>query len=340
MKQPGFFDIEERYYALSKCGDPLEKLNECIPWDKFRPIIEKALEKERKTTAGRKPFDPIVMFKTLVLQTMYNLSDYQTEYQLRDRFTFIRFLGLGIHDTIPDEKTIWLFRENLTNAGVIKKLFDKFNRYLEENGYEARKGQIIDASIVEVPIQRNSREDNKKLSEGEIPEEWEENPNKMSQKDTEADWTKRKDDSHFGYKNHINVDVAGKFIRGYEVTSASIHDSQVIDDIIDKRNTDTRLYADSAYSSEEIEKKLCIRGLESRINHKGYRNHPLSNTKININRRQSKIRARIEHVFGFQHNSMAGGFIRTIGVIRASTKIGLMNIVYNFRRYSYLCGIC
>ena len=336
MKQPGFFDLDERHEALSKQGDPLEVLNASIHWPTFRPILKKLQKKDRKSTAGRKPYDPILMFKILVLQSLYNLSDEQAEYQIKDRLSFMRFLGLCFEDRVPDATTIWLFRESLINHGVIESLFAQFNRYLDGQGYQARKGQIVDASIVPVPKQRNTREENVQIKRGEVPAEWETEPHKRAQKDIEARWTKKHGKSHYGYKNHINVDNQHKLIRNYQVTDAAVHDSQIFDELLDPGNTGASVWADSAYRSEETERTLKEAGYRSQVLHKGKRNKPLSEQQDAVNHRRSKIRVRVEHVFGFQQNSMGGKFIRTIGLLRAQGKIGLMNLGYNLMRYTQL----
>ena len=336
MKQPGFFDLEERYSALSKQGDPLEVLNESIPWGTFRPVLKKIEKAERKSNAGRKPYDPVLMFKILVLQTLYNLSDEQAEYQIRDRLSFMRFLGLKFEDRIPDATTIWLFREALAQRQLVEELFGQFNHYLERHGYLARKGQIVDASIVPVPRQRNTREENAAIKEGETPEGWERQSHKRVQKDTDARWTKKHGKSYYGYKNHVSVDNGEKLIRRFEVTDASVHDSQVFDELLDSNNTSAKVWGDSAYRSAETEENLSGSGYRSQIHHKGKRNRPLSKHKQAINRRRSQVRARVEHVFGFQQNSMGGKFIRTIGIVRARAKIGLTNLGYNLKRYCWL----
>ena len=174
MTQPGFFDLDNRYESISKLGDPLEVLDHAIPWETFRPVLRKALRKFKKSNAGRKPYDSVFMFKILVLQSLYNLSDDQTEFQIKDRLSFMRFLGLDFEDTVPDAKTLWLFRDTLSNKNVIDKLFRRFNRYLDREGLFARQGQLIDASIVPVPVQRNTREENTNIKQGEVPEEWQE----------------------------------------------------------------------------------------------------------------------------------------------------------------------
>jgi len=336
MGQPGFFDLGERYIALSKQGDPLELLNNSIPWSSFRPVLKRTQNKERKTSAGRKPYDAILMFKILVLQSLYNLSDEQTEYQIRDRLSFMRFLGLGLEDGVPDATTIWLFREMLIKHCLIEPLFEQFSRYLDGHGYQARKGQIIDATIVPVPKQRNTREENAAIKAGQVPAEWDKQPNKLRQKDIDARWTKKHGQNHYGYKNHINIDNKHKLIRNFDVTAATVHDNQVLDELVDPTNTSAAIWADSAYRSEATEQTLEDNGYRSQIHHKGKRNKPLSEHKQAVNRRRSKVRVRVEHVFGFQHNSMGGKFIRTIGILRARARIGLMNLGYNLKRYGWL----
>ncbi|VAW76704.1 Mobile element protein [hydrothermal vent metagenome] len=223
------------------------------------------------------------MFKVLVLQQLYNLSDDQIEYQIRDRLSFMRFLDLGVEDRVPDAKTVWAYREKLTEAGMMKTLFDKFDAYLRNNGYLAMGGQIVDASIVPVPRQHNKRDETEKIKAGETPQGWEGTPNKKRQKDGDARWTKKHGKSHYGYKNHINVDRRHKFVRTYEVSDASVHDSQTFDGLIDPGNTSSDFWGDSACRSQKIESKLEERGLRSHIHHKGRRGKPLTERQKKVN---------------------------------------------------------
>lgn len=335
--QPGFFDLDDCYAELSRNGDPLEALETAVPWESFRYRLNKALKRSEKNAAGgRPPFDCVLMFKVLVLQSLYNFSDDQTEYQIQDRLSFRRFLGLSMDGRVPDAKTIWLFREQLVKAGAVEKLFTLFNRHLEKKGLRAIGGQIIDASFVHVPVQRNDRDENDALKAGEIPEDWLEKPEKLRQKDTDARWTKKNAVSHYGYKNHINTDRRFKLIRKYDVTSAAPHDSTVFDELLDPDNTSSDLWADSAYRSAEREAALKERMIRSHIHHKGHRNKPLSKHKQQVNKRRSKVRARVEHVFGHQANNMGGTLVRTIGIARAKAKIGLKNLAYNMQRLVFL----
>ena len=335
--QPGFFDLEDCYAELSRNGDPLVSLASAVPWEAFRYRLNKALKRPDKNAAGgRPPFDCVLMFKVLVLQSLYNLSDDQTEYQIRDRLSFRRFLGLSMDGRVPDAKTVWLFRETLVKAGAVEKLFALFNRHLEEEGLRAMGGQIIDASFVHVPVQRNDRDENDALKAGKVPEDWLEKPAKLRQKDMDARWTKKNEISHYGYKNHVNTDRRFKLIRKYDVTSAAPHDSTAFDAVFDPDNTSSDLWADSAYRSKEREADLKERMIRSHIHHKGHRNRPLSKHKKQVNKRRASVRARVEHIFGHQENSMGGTLVRTIGMARAKTKIGLKNLAYNMQRFVFL----
>jgi transposase, IS5 family len=335
MGQFGFFDANNRLEALSAKGDPLEAIDSLVPWESFRETIEAVVltpEDAKKSKAGRKPIDAIVMFRMLILQSLYNLSDDQAEYQVRDRLSFTRFLKLGIEDRIPDGTTLWLFREKLAKAGLIEALFERFGQHLQAKGYIARGGQMVDATIVPVPKQRNTREENEAVKAGETPQEWKRKPAKNQQKDKDARWTKKHGKSFFGYKNHINADARHKLIRDYHTTDASVHDSQKLDGLLNTANTSQDVYADSAYRSAETEVKLDERGFKSRIHNRASRNHPLSDAQVEANRQKSKVRVRIEHIFGAQENAPGGRIIRTIGAVRARAKIGLQNLVYNMRR--------
>jgi IS5 family transposase len=337
MHQHGLFDIQQRHDRIKQYATMLEQLNSIVDWEAFRPTLETIRKKQRKSNAGRKPFDVVFMFKILVLQSLYNLSDAQLEFQITDRFSFMAFLGLHLNDRVPDEKTIWLFRDELTAAGLIDPLFEQFDATLSTNGFAAEKGQIIDATIVSAPKQRNSCEENKQIKEeGKTPESWDSKPNKKRQKDTDARWTKKRNISYFGYKNHVNVDAKHKFIRRFEVTSASVHDSQAVKSLLDKKNSGKEVYADSAYVSEEIASLLHENDLQSRINEKGYRNRPLTEFQKESNREKSKIRSRVEHIFGVQSQRAGSLLLRGIGIVRAKTKIGLRNLSYNLSRYALL----
>lgn len=334
MMQTGLFDWQTRFEQLDNGGDPLVKLNEVVDWELFRRDLEQIREKDRKSNAGRKPFDVILMFKILILQSLYNLSDDQIEFQIRDRLSFMRFLGLSLNRTVPDAKTVWLFREQLNEAGLIKTLFERFDSFLRESGFTARKGQIVDASIIEAPRQRNTRDENKQIKEDQVPQDW--SDNKKSQKDTDARWTKKNGQNHYGYKNHICIDVKHKLIRKYEVTPASTHDSQVFEELLDDVNTSRDVWADSAYRSQEKLDTLGKLGFREHLQRKGYRNKKLTEREKRGNHTRSKTRSRVEHIFGVQAQRAGKLIVRSIGLIRAKAKIGLRNLAYNIDRFSLL----
>ncbi|MDZ7753209.1 MAG: IS5 family transposase [Gammaproteobacteria bacterium] len=333
--QPGFFDLDNRYQELEKLGDPLPTIERVVDWESFRPMLEKIHQKTRKSNAGRKPYDVVLMFKVLVLQHLYNLADEQTEYQIQDRYSFCRFLGLTPEGRVPDARTIWLFRERLKELELVETLFAQLSKQIEGSGYIARRGQIVDASIVAAPRQRNRREENALVKEGKTPEAWQDKPAKLRQKDVEARWTKKHGKTYYGYKNHVGIDNEHKLVRRFGVTDAAVHDSQVLDRLLDPMNTSADVWADSAYRSKEREAALKERGYRSHIQTKGTAKRPLSERAIKANHRRAKVRVRVEHIFAAQ-TAMGGMLVRTIGLARARVKIGMMNIVYNIRRLAYL----
>lgn len=335
MGQKGFWDWDNRQERLVEQKDSLPQLQQMIPWEEFRSQLQSIHNKPRKSNAGRKPIDVILMFKMLVLQRLYNISDAELEYQINDRISFMKFLGLGIEDRIPDATTVWLFREQIVAAEIMKDLFEQFEEYLRKKGYQARGGQIIDATIVPVPKQHNSKKENEQIRSGNTPKEWESQPNKLNQKDLDAQWTKKNGQSYFGYKDHINIDVEYGFIRCYEVTDASVHDSQIVGGILDIENESDELWGDSAYRSETEERVLELMGFKSHIHERRYRNRALTEQQKEQNRERSKTRAKVEHNFGSWVNEMGGKLIEVIGQSRAEVVIGLRNLAYNFKRYVY-----
>ncbi|MGB3386701.1 MAG: IS5 family transposase, partial [Pseudaminobacter sp.] len=330
-------------------GDPLEKLNTVVPWEMFRKPLAKALKRSDGAKGGRPPYDQVMMFKILVLQSLYSLSDDQAEFQIMDRRTFGRFLGLlDAGDRVPDAKTIWLFREHLVQAGAVENLFGRFDRHLSKAGYLAMGGQIVDATVVAAPKQRNTDDEKADIKAGKIPDAWKGKPAKLRQKDRDARWTvkfsKAKADDEgnkhkhdiavpiFGYKNHASIDQRHGFIRGWTVTNAAAYDGAQLRNVVKRPNTGSTVWADTAYRSKKNETWLDRNGFASDIHHKKPKGRPMSEATARANGRRSKIRARIEHVFAHQKARM-GLFVRTIGIARATMKIGMANLAYNITRY-------
>ena len=338
MKQINIFAEDNRLNRLSNIGDPLEKIMKTIEFEMFRPILTKAIPREKSNKGGRPPKDNLLMFKILLLQEWYHIADDITEYLINDRLSFQRFLGLSLNDKVPDAKTIWLYREHLKNSGMIKEIFDMFAIALEEIGVITHEGSIVDASFIDVPKQRNNREDNKKIKEGDSVELWKENENKRCQKDIDARWTKKNKEIHYGYKDHVKVDNDSKIIVDFSVTDASVHDSQVVVELINKH--DKKLYADSAYVGEDLHDKIKEKspGIILEINEKAYRSKPLTALQKALNKKKSKVRVRVEHVFGHMTNSMGGMTTRVIGIDRTTCVITMKNLAYNISRWVYLAN--
>jgi len=337
MLQTGLFDLENRYASLSEAGDPLERLDAVIDWSIFRPLLERIDIKARKSTAGRKPICRVLMFKLLILQRLHNLSDERLQFQVTDRLSFMRFLELDLAADVPDARTVWAFRESLKTHQLIEPLFARLNQALAGMGVELKSGQIIDATFVPVPIQRNNREDNAVIKPGGVPPDWEHSPAKRAQKDIDARWTKKGGQSHYGYKNHINIDKDTKLITAHAATPAHVHDSQVFDAILRTADGGGKdIWADSAYCSAVQEERLQDSTHKSQIHERAYRDAPLAEAQVINNKRKSSTRARIEHVFGAMENEMGGISLRTIGLARAMVGVGLMNLAYNLKRIETL----
>jgi IS5 family transposase len=324
-----------RLARLSELGDKLETIMKApINWGKIKEQLETAMpDKTQAGKGGRPPLDKLMLFKICLLQQWYGLSDEQAEYQINDRLSFQRFLGLDLSSRVPDRNTIWTFKENMSESGVEHEIFAAFVKELEEIGIVTREGTLIDATFVEVPRQRNSREENEKIKNGETPEDWDEK--KRSHKDTDARWTKKNDETYYGYKDHIKVDKDSKIIIDFDVTSANVHDSQCMAELIDEN--DKEAWMDSAYAGEELEAEVREKNPDIilHINEKGQRNKPLTEEQKARNRENSNTRARVEHVNG-QMTICGGLFIRCIGKWRAGIAICLKNMAYNISRFAYL----
>ncbi len=342
--QLGFFDIDDKYKKLSQLRDPLEEIARTVDFSMFEDIYHIAYPKREKPTeknpknAGRKPIESSIIIKSIFIKKLFNLSNEQAEFQITDRHSFQRFIGIDANASAPDFTTIWKRENRLSELGLIDRMFDRFDNFLAEQGFQAKGGAIIDATIVEVPKQRNTRDENKQIKSGKTPKSFKGNPHKLAQKDIDARWTKKNSVNYYGYKDHIIIDDEYKLIRSYDITSANVHDSQPAVELI-KHSNINRFWADSAYQSPDINEVLDAKSAVRHICEKGYKNKPLTKTQIASNHLKSKIRCRVEHVFGFMENSMSSIFIRTIGIKRANYQIGLMNLVYNICRFVQLSRI-
>jgi IS5 family transposase len=327
VRQSGFFDVEERLRELSAKGDDLERVAALVDFAQFRPELERAVPRSDGSKGGRPAFDHVLMFKVLLLQAMHGLSDERAEYLIKDRLSFMRFLGLGLADPVPDANTIWTFREALKQAGAVERLFTQFDATLRASGYLAIKA-------------------------GQIPEGWAEQPAKLRQKDRDARWTvkfskaKPREDGApqvdlaipaFGYRNHVSIDRRHGLIRGWTGTHAAAHDGARLEEVLDGDNTASDVWADTAYRSAKNEAMLAARGLVSRIHRKKPKGRAMPRRTRRANAAKSAVRSKVEHVFAHQKGLMSA-VVRTIGLARARVKIGLVNLAYNMRRLVWLSG--
>jgi len=352
LGQAGFFDVDERLKRLGDLGDQLLAFAGAVDFEIFRPELNAALAYSDGSQGGRPPFDPVMMFKILVIQAANNLSDERAEFLINDRLSFMRFLGLGLADRVPDARTIWLFREKLTKAGAIEALFDRFEAALRAAGYIAMSGQIVDASLIAAPKQRNTEEEKQAIKEGRIPDGWKDKPAKLRQKDRDARWTvkfskaKSKEEGAtpavdlaipvFGYQSHVSIDREFGLIRRWAATDAAAYEgARLREGLLDKTNTAGAVWADTAYRSKANEEFMAKNGFISRIHRKKPKGRPMPDITRRANALKSKVRSHVEHVFAVQKDRM-DLFIRTIGIARATTKIALANLVYNMKRLLFL----
>ncbi len=271
------------------------------------------------------------MVRIPVFKRLYNLSDAQMEYQLLDRMNDQRFCALQSATNIPARTTIWTFENRIGEVGA-RAVFDGVHAQLLRAGYLARGGQIIDATLVPAPRQHLSGEKRAMVEEGAMPATW--RPAKRRQKDTDASWTKQHGKSHFGYKLSISVDRRYKVIRCIQIGSASTHDSQHFEAVLDPNNTSCDVYAHRAYPSRARSEQLREGGWREPIQRKGTRNRALSKCQQGRNRCIAKTRARVEHAFA-AITQLGGKFIRTIGQARANFAMTMMAACHNIKRMVY-----
>jgi len=351
--QPGFFDAEERLRWLSASGDPLERLCAVVDFEAFRAELEAALPRADRSRGGRPPWDAVLMFRVLVLQALYTLSDEQAEYQLRDRLSFMRFAGLALQDAVPDAKTIWLYREQLTRAGALAKLFARFDAMLAERGFLAMGGQIVDATVVEARRPRLTKEEKAVLRDGGTPEGW--SKARARQIDRDGRWTIKRGRKArppegvprqatteiavpmFGYKNHLGIDRAHGFIRRSVVTDAARHDGAQLGAVLDPANTGSGVWADTAYRSKANLELLDRRGLRPEFQRAKPRGRPMPDHIARGNATRARVRSLVEHVFAAEKRRM-GLVVRCIGLARATARITLANLAYNMRRLAWIEG--
>lgn len=293
----------------------LDELNELIDWSR----VEQHLSGIHAKTRGEKAWPPLLMFKALLLQSWYNLSDPQLEKQLARDLLFRRFVELDLSASVPDHSTFWRFRQTLEQTDLLKQLLSEINQQLSGQGVYIKSGEvsIVDASVIEAKQSRpNKRKDG------------------SSTQDPEADWNvkngsdgKRK--STYGFKAHLNVDEDG-LIKATDYSSGSSHDSNHFTGLLS--GDESAAYADSAYQSEKHGQWLSARGIDNRLTKRAYRNRPLSEEDKQFNRTHSGVRSIVERVFGVlkQHYGMRKA--RYFGLARNRTRFEVMCVAHNIKR--------
>lgn len=338
MIKESLFAAEEREAKLDRLGDVLQVMEKHIDFKALAAEIDRAAPRPGRERGGRPPFPTELMVRALILQHLYNLSDDQMEYQVLDRLSFQRFLGLRRSSQIPDRTTFWTFRERLTAAKAGDALFEAVNRQLARHGYIARGGQIVDASLIPTPRQHLTAEERELIKAQATPADWK--PAQRRQKDTEATWTRKHGQSYFGYKLSISADKRYKLIRRLKVSTAREHDTLHLEDVLDRTNTSRDLYGDKGYVDGEREARLKSTGWRVHIQRKAQKGKPLSACQERRNTRIARVRARVEHVFAAMEQ-MGGKLLRWIGLGRATFQLTAKAATYNLRRLCSLktCGV-
>jgi IS5 family transposase len=330
----GLFDEQQAQQRVQAMNGTLSKLKNAIHWEAFRPGIEGIFPLNDPKKGGQPPFDRVMMFKILVIKKLYGLSNDQAEFQILDRFSFRDFLCLELQHRVPDATTIWLFEEHLQQGQAMEVLFENFTQRLRDAKLIVNEGKIIDASIVHAPVQHISRKENDQLDNGRKPRGW--NKHKVRQKDTEATWTKKHGKSYFGFKNHTKVDTASKLIERYAVTTASVPDGNMAGELLTESDKDQRLDGDKGYDWADIHTLVAKLEIQDQIMEKAQRGRPLKRAQERANKARSRIRARIEHVYGQMTKRFEGLRLRCIGLQRAVHQTGLSNLCYNMLRVIFL----
>ena len=351
MHLVNLFALEQHLANLSRSCNRLERLAEAIDFEYFRDCLTKSLGYDNRPQGGRPPFDPVLMLKILFLQTRSNLSDRNTEIMVRDRLTWLQFLGLPIGADTPDECTIRHFRNRLTEVGLLDDLMACFYCKLDELGYDDDEDWMADGSIVSCPKQHNTAAENAAIKAGKSAQEiWPNEPHKAAQKDTDARWTAKKGTGEFvacffGFTTNALVGRNTKLIRACIVTAGNSHDGHQLGKLFRHakllqgnrkrrgagKKVVRRIYADKAYRSEANEALVAEEGMESHILKKKPKGKPMPEAVARANAKRSSVRARVEHVFARQKSGY-GLFVRTISLARAATKIQLANLTYNLER--------
>jgi IS5 family transposase len=335
------FSRTRREEKLRQFTGVLDRLEQLVDWTGLAAAVNAATGREApRPQGGRPPYPTAALLKIVVLQQLYgNLSDEQMEYALLDRLSWQRFVGMADARDLPDARTLWAFKNLIAGGGGAEALFTEVSHQLGQAGLTAKGGQLIDATIVEVPKTRVSEESREKLNHGEPPAHWD--AKRIAHTDGDARWTKKHGDWFYGYKGHINADQKHKLIRAIEVTAANVDDRVPLEKLIEadaaRLQSGKTVYADKGYDAKASRELLKAQGLRDGVARKDGAQRYDQTDHQRRNQKLSRIRARVEHVFGGWEKTM-GKRLRCIGETRAKSMIIVQATVYNLRRWVTLDG--
>jgi len=301
-----------------KLNQRLDKVSQLVDWKPF----EERLNRIYSSPGGRPSHPVLLLFKSLLLQAWYNLSDYALEEVLDDRLSFRRFIGLSVSQKAPDHSVFSRFRDQLIQHGIHGQLFNELDRQLEKRGLILKKGTLVDATVIEAAPKKPSQ--NEDGTAGKSPV------------DPEADWTKKGGKYLFGYKAHVGVDQESELIRRVVMTPAHVHDGEMLGRVIS--GDELWAFADKAYDSAKNHKILEEKNVENGILMKGTRTRKLSGVEKMCNRILSKLRSPVERVFGTLKRSYRYSRARYLGLRKNGFQLTIMSMAYNLRRMERLCA--
>lgn len=312
LKRTGQLSLAEAFLGrpLSGGSTPLDRLSGLVKWYRF----EKLLAPLRDGGPGRAAWPPLVLFKALLLQSLYGLSDRELEEALGDRLSFRRFVGLGLEESIPDHTVLSRFRNLLVGEGLLEKLFGELDRQLEKAGVILKRGTMLDATLIDAVSAPPTAE--------------------RPSQDTDARITARKGKSGltFGYKAHVGVDEGSGLIRTVITTPANVNDTVVADRLV--RGDEKTVWTDAAYDTHARRARLKAEGRKVRIARRPNKHHPLPERLKRYNRLIARRRAAVETTFATLKNRMKLTVIRYVGLARAAAQVTMAAIAFNMRRWA------
>lgn len=315
----GQFDLADSLLGNNqKLNQRLDKINRLVDWEPF----EQKLNRIYSSPHGRPSHPVLLLFKSLLLQAWYNLSDYALEEVLDDRLSFRRFVGLSVSEKAPDHSVFSRFRDQLIKRRIHEMLFHELERQLENRGLIVKKGTLVDATVIEAAPKKPNQNTDGTAGKSRI--------------DSEADWTKKGGKYLFGYKAHMGVDQDSELIRRIAMTPAHVHDGEMLEQVVS--GDEDWVFADKAYDSAKNHQILGKADIKNGILMKGTRKRKLSRVKNMCNRILSKLRRPIEHIFGTLKRSYHYTRGRYLGLKKNTLQLTVMSMSYNLRRMEKLCS--